>query len=186
MSRTATRLIVVLGAMLLALPLGACGSKKKKMMDPVMMALETPGIRLVVVPKQRQSLRIVVPPCSAAAVRQSSSKEPPGSNVIVIPARALTQTVGVPPCMMMAPQTSTNTILMAPGGTGMSATEAGMASELVVPTDSNLRTIIVPPCVMGGDKSKKGTKSFAFPATTSKKTVTAPPCTAPPEMKKKK
>lgn len=51
-------------------------------------------------------------------------------------------------------------------------------SELVVPSNSDLSTIIVPPCTMGGSKSQQS-KSSTLPASTKKKSATAPPCTAP-------
>ncbi len=184
MRRTATRLIVVLGVLVLALSVGACGSKKKKKMeDPVATALMTPGLRMVTIPKQRADLTIVVPPCSSASVQQDASRKPPGSNEVVIPKGSLTQTVAVPPCQKQPMQSAANTVLVTPGGTATAAGEAGTASELVVPDNSDLRTIIVPPCTTGDAESKP--KSFAFPATTRKKSVTAPPCTAPPATPKK-
>ncbi|MDQ6848849.1 MAG: hypothetical protein M3070_02450, partial [Actinomycetota bacterium] len=78
----------------LAVGLSACGSKKMsaKPPDPVSMALQAPGTRTVVVPKQTSDLTIVVPPCSAADIKQDTSKTPPGSNQVVVPKSALDQT----------------------------------------------------------------------------------------------
>src|SRR6266545_4620249 len=75
----------------------ACGSKKSQQTDAVSTALQTPGVRMVVIPKQRNDLRIVVPPCSAAQVDQQTTASPPGSNEIVVPRTALTETVAVQP-----------------------------------------------------------------------------------------
>ena len=182
------------------LAVGLAGCKKKKMMDPVMMALMTPGVRTVVIPKQRSDLRVVVPPCSAAAVSQGSTKVPPGSNEIVVPTGTLTQMVAVQPCpppgmammggMMMMPPPS-STILLTPGGT--SAPQQGgmmmmtMQNQLVLPANSSITTVIVSPCQtsMGGGMmmSMGGDQGLALPsAGKGVKTVTAPPCTAPPAM----
>ncbi len=173
----------------LALTAVGCGGKKKKKEDPVATAAMDPGVRKVVIPKQQNDIRVVVPPCSVAAVQQAGTKrKPPGSNEIIVPRNTLTQTVGVPPCPEKPMETAANTILMTPGGGGPQggAPPEMPQNELVLPTNSNVRTIIVPPCtmmMMGGEKKKP--KSLAIPATSTRKTVTAPPCVAPPPMKKK-
>jgi hypothetical protein len=179
-----------LGALLIlimfALAAGGCGSKKKTMEDPVATAMKTPGVRTVVIPKQHNDVTIVVTPCTAAQVQQSGAKRtPPGSNEIVVPKGTLTQTVAVPPCPAKPTQAAANTVLMTPGGTG-SAQQAGSTpqNQLVLPNNSNVTTIVIPPCTTssGGSSKSQGTKSLAFPAVTKRKSVTAPPCTAPPPM----
>lgn len=186
------RIGVLVVVALLALMAGGCGGKKKKKEDPVATAVATPGVRTLVIPKQRNAITVVVPPCTAAAVQQTGAKrKPPGSNEVVVPEGTLTQTVAVPPCPEKPAEGGTaNTILIAPGGAGavQQGAEAEMApqNELVLPTNSNVRTIIVPPCTISStEKKKKGTKSLAFEASKSARSVTAPPCTAPPPMKKK-
>ena len=189
----------------LGLGLSACG-KKKKMMDAVTTALMMPGIRVVVIPKQRNDLKIVVPPCSAAQVSQGSTKIPPGSNEVIVPQGALTQSVAVQPCppeMMMAsggmmtmPPPS-STILLTPGGTvaeqvsgGMMMMMMSMQNQLVIPENSNITTIILAPCstaaMMGGGMGMMtpgADQGLAVPSGgEGPKTITAPPCTAPPAM----
>ncbi len=187
------------GALVLALTLSACGMKMK--MDPVMMALQAPGVRTVVIPKQHSDLTIIVPPCSEAAVVQSGSKPPPGSNRLVVPKASLTQTIAVNPCMMMmmsmmmgAPGTMpiSSTVLVTPGSgpAEPQSSGAGMMmmmpqDQLVLPTNSRVRTVIVPPCTMmmmgGGGKMgmmmSPPSKSKGLPAQGSD-TITAPPCMA--------
>ena len=77
---------VLLVVGMLALVVSGCGSKKKAAAeDPVATAMQTPGVRTVVIPKQRNAVTVVVTPCSAAAVQQSGAKrKPPGSNEIVV------------------------------------------------------------------------------------------------------
>src|SRR4051795_5489212 len=78
-----------------------CGSKKKQQQqDPVSMAMQTPGIRMLVIPKQKHDLTVAIPPCSQAqaTTAQGSTAIPPGSNQIVVPSGALTQNVAVQPC----------------------------------------------------------------------------------------
>lgn len=190
-ARRNLRLCAVLLIGVLALTGSGCGGKKKKKAeDPVATAAQDPGVRKVVIPKQRNDVRVVVTPCSVAAVQQAGAKrKPPGSNEIIVPKGTLTQTVGVPPCPEKPMEAAANTILMTPGGAGV---QGGGPSEmpqneLVLPTNSNVRTVIIPPCTMmpeGGEKKKP--KTLALPAIkTDQKTVTAPPCVAPPPTKKK-
>src|SRR3954452_13998531 len=97
----------VAGMALVAIGLGACGSKSSSQMDPVSTAMQTPGVRTVVIPKQHGDMTIAVPPCSEAQVAQSgSSKIPPGSNQIVVPQGTLTQTVALQPCMQQSSSSS--------------------------------------------------------------------------------
>jgi hypothetical protein len=172
----------------LALAVGGCGSKKKTAAeDPVATAMKTPGVRTVVIPKQRNAVTVVVTSCSVAAVQQSGAKrKPPGSNEIVVPRGTLTQTVAVPPCPEKPTQAVANTVLVTPGGAGSTQQEGSTPqNQLVLPSNSNVTTIIVPPCTTssgGSSKSSQGTKSQAFKAPTKTKSVTAPPCTAPPPM----
>src|SRR5256885_14090004 len=97
--RWAARALVPIG---LAATVAACGSSSSQQaqQDPVSMAMQTPGIRMLVIPKQRHDLTVAIPPCSQAqaAASQSSPQIPPGSNQIVVPQGALTQTVAVQPC----------------------------------------------------------------------------------------
>src|SRR5437763_15912041 len=80
----------------------ACGSSSSQQaqQDPVSMAMQTPGIRMLVIPKQRHDLTVAIPPCSQAqaAAAQGSPQIPPGSHQLVVPQGALTQTVAVQPC----------------------------------------------------------------------------------------
>jgi hypothetical protein len=171
----------------LAFLVGGCGSKKKAAEDPVATAMKTPGVRTVVIPKQRNAVTVVVTACSVAAVQQSGAKrKPPGSNEIVVPRGTLTQTVAVPPCPEKPTQAVANTVLVTPGGAGSTQQQGSTPqNQLVLPSNSNVTTIIVPPCTTssgGSSTSSEGTKSQAFKAPTKTKSVTAPPCTAPPPM----
>jgi hypothetical protein len=179
--------LVIVGV--LALAVNGCGSKKKKMEDPVATAMMTPGMRTVVIPKQRNQVTVVVPPCTAAAVQQTGAKrKPPGSNEIVVPRGTLTQTVAVPPCPEKPPQAVANTVLVTPGGSGSTQQGAPPQNQLVLPSNSNVTTIIVPPCTTppsgGASKPPEAPKSQAFRAPATQKSVTAPPCMAPPPMPK--
>ena len=116
------------------------------------MALMAPGVRTVVVPKQRGDLTIVVPPCNATQVDQESTEIPPGSNQIIVPEDTLAQTVAIQPCLEGQKQTGQGTILMTPGGAGQAAqqqTQQGQAqqqNQLVIPDNSDLQRVIVPAC----------------------------------------
>jgi hypothetical protein len=112
----------------LAAGAGSCGggskSEQAKPLDPVTTALQAPGTRTVVIPKQSNALSIVVPPCSSAELKQETTKAPPGSNQIVVPESSLDQTVAVQPCMQGAKNAQgQNTVLLGPGGTGSPASE---------------------------------------------------------------
>src|SRR5205807_646621 len=100
--------------------LAACGSSSSSSSsssstgasDPVSTALQTPGVRTVLLAKQRSDITVIIPPCP----RQGSSQQPggqpnggvgsatstvtipPGSSRIVVPKGALAQTVAVQPC----------------------------------------------------------------------------------------
>ena len=69
------QLLCGVGAFALALGMGACGSSsstKPAPVNPVSLALQAPGVRTVVIPKQSSNLTIVVPPCSAAELKQEA------------------------------------------------------------------------------------------------------------------
>src|SRR3954468_6949804 len=95
-------LVVSMGV--LTLGLSACGgssssSSSSSSGDPVSTALQTPGVRQVVIPQQRADLTIVIPTCDQAeTVKAGSTKPPPGSNSIVVPKGTQTETVAVQPC----------------------------------------------------------------------------------------
>jgi hypothetical protein len=169
--------------------LSACGGGSKKQQqqppDPVSMALQAPGVRTVVIPKQSNALTIVVPPCGSAETKQESTKTPPGSNQVVVPRSSLDQTVAVQPCIQGAKQAKgASTVLLSPGGAGSAAQEASQKAglnQLLLPKKSNLTKIIVPPCLVltsssGSSGLAPGGTSTALPATGTKTSVTAPPC----------
>src|SRR5689334_20361353 len=89
---------VALGAGLVAAAAGltACGSSSSSSSsassDPVGAALSSAGVRVVLIPQQKNALTIVVPPCSEAQTVQSgTTKLPPGSNEVIIPKGAWPQ-----------------------------------------------------------------------------------------------
>jgi hypothetical protein len=182
MGTNALRVGVFLLIAVFAFGTGGCAKKKKKKMkDPVATIMETPGVRTVVIPRQRSDVTVVVTPCTAAQVQQAGAeRKPPGSNEVVVPKGGLTQTVAVPPCPEKPTEGAANTVLVTPGGTGSAQQETPPQDQLVLPENSDATTIIIPPCTTGTKASKK--RTLAFKATTKKKTVTAPPCTAPPPM----
>src|SRR5947208_1578176 len=125
----------IAGVAALATGLYACGSKSSYQQDAVSTALQTPGVRTIVLSKQRNDLRVVIPPCSEAQTMQPGAKQPPpGSNQLVVPSGALTQTIAVQPCASQgqsgggqSSQSSSggsstpppsSTILVTPGGGG--------------------------------------------------------------------
>ena len=154
----ARRIAASLFAVLLTVGLSACGGSSSSssgggaVADPVAQALMAPGVRTVVVPKQRGDLTIVVPPCNATQVDQESTDIPPGSNQILVPKDTLAQTIAVQPCVEGMKQTGQGTILMTPGGAGQSAaqqTSQGQAqqqNQLIIPDNSDLERVIVPAC----------------------------------------
>src|SRR3954462_13972377 len=99
-SRWTTRAVATISIAAAAAGLTACGSKQQQQQDPVSMAMQTPGLRMVVIPQQRHDLTVPIPPCSQAqtAAAQGSAQIPPGSNQIVVPKGALTESVAVQPC----------------------------------------------------------------------------------------
>ncbi len=191
----------------LALGVSACGgssssSSSSSSGDPVSTALQTPGVRQVVIPQQRADLTIVIPTCDQAeTVRTGSTKPPPGSNTVVVPKGTQTETIAVQPCQSggggssgggsTPPSPPSSTILMTPGGAGTSQQSSGSQSsssssssgssqpnQLVLPNNSSVKTLIVPPCTQAsGNANQDQNKSLALPGKGT--SVTAPPCTVP-------
>jgi hypothetical protein len=172
-----------------AIGVGACGgskSKTAKPLDPVTTALQAPGTRTVVIPKQSNALTVVVPPCGSAELEQETTKTPPGSNQVTVPESSLDQTVAVQPCMQGAKNAQgQNTVLLGPGGTGSPASEQSSQpqNQLILPKRSNLTKVLVPPCIVlssssssSGSAGGSGGSNTVLPAARGKTTVTAPPC----------
>src|SRR5829696_1778145 len=193
-----TRRAIAFGlAASLAMAVSACGGSKSSggmsggaVADPVAQALQAPGVRTVVVPKQRGDLTIVVPPCNATQVDQESTDIPPGSNQILVPKDTLAQTIAIQPCVEGQKQTGQGTILMTPGGAGQSQqqqTQQGQSqqqNQLIVPDNSDLERVIVPACQViissSSSSSPRGagtaTNSRALPSSGGQRAGTAPPC----------
>ena len=185
------------GAGVIALAVTGCGGGSSSS-DAVSTALQMPGVRTVVVPKQHNDLTVMVPPCSVAAVSQrGASGPPPGSNTVVVPKGTLTQTVAIQPCQASGGQSSSSsgmpppssTILLTPGGaqtqqqaqsSSSSSSQPGQQNQLVLPANSNIQTLVVPPCTpssgSGGAGGVPQGANNALPSGKSK-TVNAPPCT---------
>jgi hypothetical protein len=207
MTRTGSRSVRGAGAagavLVLGVALSACGgsssSSSSSSGDPVSTALSTPGVRQVVIPRQRNDLTIVVPTCDQAqTVKPGSTKPPAGSNRIIVPRSAETETVAVQPCQggggssgggSTPPAPPSSTILLTPGGAGTSQQSSGaqgsssssagsQPNQLVLPNDSNIKTLIVPPCTMtSADQNQDANKSLALNG--KGESITAPPCTVP-------
>jgi hypothetical protein len=166
----------------------------------VSTALQTPGVRQVVIPAQRADLTIIIPTCDQAeTVQTGDTKPPPGSNRIVVPKGTQTETIAVQPCQggggssgtgTTPPAPPSSTILMTPGGAGTSQQSSGSQSssssssgssqpnQLVLPNNSSVTTLIVPPCTQAsGDANQDKNRSLALPGKGT--SVTAPPCTVP-------
>lgn len=171
----------------------ACGggskSSQMKPPDPVTMALQAPGVRTVIVPRQSDDLTIVVPPCTEAEIKQETTEIPPGSNQVVVPESSLDQTVAVQPCIQGAKASGkSSSVLLSPGGSGSpQATgqqEQGQPqNQLLLPKESNIKRVVVPPCIVqmsSSSSSAGGTQAggtnTTLPATRGKASVTAPPC----------
>src|SRR4051794_24066606 len=168
--------------------MGACGSSssmKPTPANPVSLALQAPGVRTVVIPKQSSNLTLVVPPCSAAELKQETTKSPPGSNQVVVPKSALDQTVAVQPCVKGGQsQGKGNSVLLSPGGSGSPQNPGQQQSgqpqnQLLLPRKSNLTKVIVPPCVVemssssssssgGSSGGAAGGTNTALPATAAR------------------
>src|SRR3954451_14413200 len=135
-------LVVSMGV--LTLGLTACGgssssSSSSSSGDPVSTALQTPGVRQVVIPSQHADLTVVIPTCDQAqTLKPGSTKPPPGSNTIVVPKGAQTETIAVQPCQggggssgsgSSPPAPPSSTILLTPGGAGPSQQSSGSKSS---------------------------------------------------------
>lgn len=172
-----------------AVALAGCGSSSSSTpppaVNPTQLALSAPGVRTVIVPKQRSAITIVVPPCSAAGGQGSP---PPTSNQIVLPKGTAAQTVAIQPCLVgQTGGSRAGTVLLTPGG-GQTAqaqsqqqTAAQTQNQLVIPANSGLNRIVIPPCIVSTTASSSmegttGPNTLALPATGKAKTVTAPPC----------
>jgi hypothetical protein len=171
-------LATIVGIIALATGVYGCGSKSSSQQDPVSTALQTPGVRTIVVSKQRNDLRVVIPPCSEAQTVQPGAKQPPpGSNQLIVPSGALTQTVAVQPCAAQSGGSSggsgsssgssssgsstpppSSTILVTPGGQQSSGGQSQPTpqNQLVLPNNSGVATLIVPPCTQSSSGSSGG------------------------------
>src|SRR3954470_24392483 len=125
----------------LAFGLSACGgssssSSSSSSGDPVSTALQTPGVRQVVIPTQHKDLTVVIPTCDQAeTLKVGDKKPPPGSNTVVVPKDAQTETIAVQPCQSSsggssgsgssAPTPPSSTILLTPGGAGRAQQSSG-------------------------------------------------------------
>jgi uncharacterized membrane protein YgcG len=208
-ARRAMPAAMSLAVAVLALGLAACGgSKKKQQQDPVSMAMQTPGIRMLVIPEQRDDLKVAIPPCGQAqAAAQTSTQIPPGSNQIVVPRGALTQTVAVQPCTppgqssggsssggssgsSTPPPPPASTVLVTPGGasSAQQASSSGSSSgggqqlnQVVLPERSEVKTVIVPPCVpaQSASSQEQGSGKSNVLRAEGNATVTAPACLVP-------
>src|SRR3954452_8198093 len=91
-------------ASLLAVGLAACGvssssSSSSSSGDPVSTALQTPGVRQVVIPTQHKDLTVVIPTCDQAETLKVGDKNPPpGSNTVGVPAKAQPEPIAGQPC----------------------------------------------------------------------------------------
>ena len=174
-----------IAALGLTLALGACGSSSSSggsssmpSADPVSTALQTPGVRTVLLAKQRNDLTIIVPPCpqqgsspqasgqpsGGVGSTKSSGSAPAGSSEIVVPKGALAQTVAVQPC---PPQQSSG------GGSSSGPTGASSGGQAV-------STILMTP---GGttpqstQQSQSQQNQLVVPENSSITTLVVPPCT---------
>src|SRR3954452_22086327 len=178
----------------LAVGLSACGgssssSSSSSSGDPVSTALQTPGVRQVVIPSQHADLTVVIPTCDQAQVlKPGATKPPPGSNTVVVPKGAQTETIAVQPCQSggggssssgsSPPAPPSSTILLTPGGAGTSQQSSGSQSssssssssgssqpnQLVLPNNAKITTLIVPPCTQSSsDQNQAPNKSLALP-----------------------
>src|SRR3954471_21707839 len=175
--RRAALALVPLG---LAATIAACGSssQQQQQQDPVSMAMQTPGVRMLVIPKQRHDLTVAVPPCSQAqaAVTQHSTQIPPGSNQIVIPAGALTQSVAVQPCQPSGQASS--------GGSSSGGSSGGTSTPPPPPSSTIL---VTPGGVSSSSQAQSGSSGgssgggqqlnqVVLPNDSDVRTVIVPPC----------
>jgi hypothetical protein len=170
---------------LAALGLGACGGSEKSassMTDPVTTALQTPGVRTVLIAKQRYDLEVIVPPCprpgeKAAAdpkaeqdVQTGRTRPPEGSNRIVVPRGTLTQTIAVQPCQV--------------DSEGHSSSSSSSSSSSAA-TGQTVSTLLLTP----GGQAPQGSQvqeqagqtqnQLVLPSNANIQTLVIPPCTQP-------
>jgi hypothetical protein len=163
-----------------AVGVGACGSKKQAQQDPVSMAMQTPGIRMLVIPKQRHDLTIAIPPCSQAqaAVEQTSAQIPPGSNQIVVPKGALTQSVAVQPCTPPGQSSGGSSSGGSSGGGGTSTPPPPPSSTILVTPGGVSSSQQAQSGSSGGSSSGGGQQlnQVVLPTDSDVDTVIVPPC----------
>lgn len=157
-----------------AIGLGACGGGGSAMQmppppDPVTMALQAPGVRTVVVPRQSDDLTVVVPPCGLSQLDQETTETPPGSNKVVVPKSSLDQTIAVQPCMQGVQNVGqASTVLLSPGSSqSPGGQQSGQTqNQLLLPEDSNIERLIVPPCLVIMASSSSSSSSGGQPGAT--------------------
>jgi hypothetical protein len=186
LGRTVGRTTIALAAsVVLALVVSACGSSSSSSSsapvaptDPVSTALQTPGIRTVLLAKQRGDLTIVVPPCPeqgkpAQAGAQpnggigdtsNSANAPAGSSRIVIPRGTLTQTVAVQPCPPPPPSSGGGSS----GPTGASSGGQAVSTILMTPGGTTPQT---------QQQTQSQQNQLVVPENSSITTLVVPPCT---------
>src|SRR3954469_22977046 len=162
-----------------ALGVTGCGGKKKQQQqDPVSMAMQTPGIRMLVIPKQSHDLTVAIPPYSQAqaAVEQAPAQIPPGSNQIVVPKGALTQSVAVQPCQPSGQASS--------GGSSSGGSSGGTSTPPPPPSSTIL---VTPGGVSSSSQAQSGSSGgssgggqqlnqVVLPNDSDVRTVIVPPC----------
>lgn len=198
MVRSASLRVGVVVVLVALASLGAsCGGKKKPAkapppVDPVALAVQAPGVRIAVIPTQREDLTIVVPPCADARIAQSDTTTPAGSNQVVIPKGSRSQTVAVQPCIEGKKQavSGAGTVLLSPGGVKTASDQSqeqtpAQQNQLVIPANSDLRKVIIPPCVVSmasssssssGGSGSATSNTLALPPSGGAKAITAPQC----------
>jgi hypothetical protein len=168
-----------------ALGLSACGGSEKSastMTDPVTTALQTPGVRTVLIAKQKFDLEVIVPPCprpgeKAAAdpkaeqdVQTGRATPPEGSNRIIVPRGTLTQTIAVQPCQVD------------PEGHSSSSSSSSVSSAA---TGQTVSTILLTPggqAPQGSNVQEQAGQSqnqLVLPSNANIETLVIPPCTQP-------
>src|SRR5436190_1065004 len=83
------------GAAVIAVAVTGCGGGSSSS-DAVSTALQMPGVRTVVVPKQHNDLTLVVPPCTPSSGSGGAGGVPQGANNALPSGKS--KTVNAPPC----------------------------------------------------------------------------------------
>jgi hypothetical protein len=177
-TRLGARALVPVGLVAMATGLGACGGSKQQQQDPVSMAMQTPGVRMVVIPKQRQDLTVAIPPCSQAQATgtDASTAVPPGSNRIVVPKGAQTETVAVQPCTPPGQSSGGGSSGGSSGGGGSSTPPPPPASTILV-TPGGVQSS--QQASSGGGSSggqQQQLNQVVLPGNSEVTTVVVPPC----------